>query len=171
MIKMNIIDIFNRKNNLRKIFGERELVIIKKQLLGVQLSPSEKTRLSRDIRKKLNAVNEISRFSSDFELKKGLEIKRIIEEAKEIILENKMFSRIKKIFLFGSVAENKLTLDSDIDIAAELANASKEDSNKFRKEVMGKVNERVDFKIYNLLPKKIKDEILSKGRILYEKKN
>ena len=79
--------------------------------------------------------------------------------------------RPQKIFLFGSVAENKLTLDSDIDIAAELANASKEDSYKFRKEVMGKVNERVDFKIYNLLPKKIKDEILSKGRILYEKKN
>ena len=161
----------NKKNDLRRIFGERELVIIKKQLLGVQLSPSEKTRLSRDIKKKLNAVKEISLFSSDFELKKGSEIKRIIEETKEVIMENKMFSRIKRIFLFGSVVENKLNLNSDIDIAAELTNASKDDSNKFRREVMGKVNEKIDFKIYNLLPKKIKDEILSKGRILYEKKN
>ena len=168
---MSIIDVLNKKNNLRKIFGERELVIIKKQLLGVQLSPSEKTRLSRDIKKKLNAVKEISRFNFDFELKKGSEIKRIIEETKEVIIENKMFSRIKRIFLFGSAVENKLNLNSDIDIAAELTNVSRDDSNKFRKEVMGKVNERVDFKIYNLLPKKIKDEILSKGRILYEKKN
>src|SRR3989344_9549424 len=126
---MSIIDVLNKKNNLRKIFGERELVIIKKQLLGVKLSPSEKTRLSRDIKRKLNAVKEISRFSSDFELKKGSEIKKIIEETKDIILENKMFSQIKRIFLFGSVVENKLTLNSDIDIAVELSNVSKENSN------------------------------------------
>ena len=168
---MNIIDIINRKNDLRKIFGERELVIIKKQLLGVKLSRSEKTRLSRDIKRKLNAVKEISRFSSDFELKKGSEIKKIIEETKDIILENKMFSRIKKIFLFGSIMENNLTLNSDIDVAVELTNASKDDFNKFRREIMGKINERVDLKVFNILPKKIKDEILSKGKILYEKKN
>tara|TARA_Y100000310_G_C20400415_1_gene677143 strand:+ start:253 stop:759 length:507 start_codon:yes stop_codon:yes gene_type:complete len=168
---MSIINLINRKNNLRKIFGKRELVIIKKQLLGVALSPSEKTRLSRDIKSKLRAVNEISRFSSDFELKKGSEIKRIIEETKEIILENKMFLDIKRIFLFGSAAENKLTLNSDIDIAVEFRNVLKKDINNFRKEIMGKVDKGVDVKVYGILPRKIKNEILTKGKILYEKKN
>jgi|SRR3989344_1226562 len=168
---MSIINIINKKNNLRKIFGEKELSIIKKQLLGVQLSPSERTRLSRDIKKKLSAINEISKFSSDFELKKGSEIKKIIGETKDIILESKMFPKIKKIFLFGSCIQNKFTLNSDIDIAVEIMDVSKDDCNKFRREIMGNANERVDFKIYNLLPKKIKDEILSKGKVLYEKKN
>ena len=168
---MSIINIIDAKNDLRKIFGRRELIIIKKQLLGVPLTPSERTRLSRDIKSKLRAVKEISRFNQDFDLKKGSEIKKIIEETKEVILENKMFLHIKRIFLFGSVVENKLTLSSDIDIAVEFANALKEDYNKFRKEIMGRVNDRVDVKIYNILPKKIKDEILTKGKVLYEKKN
>jgi|SRR3989344_2155067 len=168
---MGIIDAINKKNNLRKIFGEKELSIIKKQMLGVQLSPSERTRLSRDIKKKLNAIKEISKFGSDFELKKGSEIRKITDETRDIILENKMFSKIKKIFLFGSAAENRFTLNSDIDIAAEIIDVSKNDCNKFRKEIIGKINEKVDFRIYNLLPKKMRDEILSKGKVLYEKKS
>jgi len=166
--KMGILNIINKNANMRKIFGKRELVIIQKQLLGVPLKNSEKTRLSRDIKKKLEAIKEISKFSSEFELKKGAEIKKIIEEAKEVIFQNKLFSRIKKILLFGSTVENKLALNSDIDIAVEFNKITKGEASDFRREVMGKVNEKVDIQIYNILPQKIKKEILTKKKALYE---
>jgi len=165
---MGMLNIINKNANLRKLFGKRELIIIQKQLLGVPLKSSEKTRLSRDIKKKLEAIKEIAKFSSEFELKKGAEIKKRVEEAKEIILQNRLFSRIKRIILFGSAAENKLTLSSDIDIAVEFINIMKEDANRFRREVMGKVNEKVDVQVYNMLPNKIKKEILNKKKVLYE---
>ena len=165
---MGMLNIINKNANLRKLFGKRELIIIQKQLLGVPLKSSEKTRLSRDIKKKLEAIKEIAKFSSEFELKKGAEIKKRVEEAKEIILQNRLFSRIKRIILFGSAAENKLTLSSDIDIAVEFINIMKEDANRFRREVMGKVNEKIDVQVYNMLPNKIKKEILNKKKVLYE---
>ena len=166
---MGMLNIINKNANLRKLFGKRELIIIQKQLLGVPLKSSEKTRLSRDIKKKLEAIKEIAKFSSEFELKKGAEIKKRVEEAKEIILQNRLFSRIKRIILFGSAAENKLTLSSDIDIAVEFINIMKEDANRFRREVMGKVNEKIDVQVYNMLPNKIKKEILNKKKVLYER--
>ena len=73
-----------------------------------------------------------------------------------------------RIILFGSATENKLTLSSDIDIAVEFINIMKEDANRFRREVMGKVNEKVDVQVYNMLPNKIKKEILNKKKVLYE---
>ena len=165
---MSILNLINKNANLRKIFGKRELVIIQKQLLGVQLKNSEKTRLSRDIKKKLEAIKEIAKFSSEFELKKGAEIKKRVWEAKEIILQNRLSSFIKRIMLFGSAAENRLTLSSDIDIAVEFINVTKEDANRFRREVMGNVDEKVDVQVYNFLPNKIKKEILNKRKVLYE---
>ena len=63
---MGILNIINKNANLRKLFGKRELIIIQKQLLGVPLKNSEKTRLSRDIKKKLEAIKEIAKFSSEF---------------------------------------------------------------------------------------------------------
>lgn len=168
---MGILNIINKDKNLRKIFGKKEIIIIKKQLLGVPLKNSEKTRLSRDIKKKLKAVKELSKFSLEFELKKGAEIKKRIEETKEVIFQNKLFPRIKKILVFGSIIENKLTLISDIDIAVEFNKISKEEATNFKREVMGKISEKVDMQVYNLLPNKIKKEILKKGRMLYEQKN
>src|SRR3989344_9609812 len=165
---MSILNLINKNANLRKIFGKRELVIIQKQLLGVQLKNSEKTRLSRDIKKKLEAIKEIAKFGSEFELKKGAEIKKRVGEAKEIILQNRLSSFIKRIMLFGSAAENRLTLSSDIDIAVEFINVTKEDANRFRREVMGNVDEKVDVQVYNFLPNKIKKEILNKRKVLYE---
>ena len=64
---------------IRKLFGKRELVIIRKQLFGVPLKGSEKTRLSRDIRKKFEAIALLIPSIKEFELKKGAEIKRLIE--------------------------------------------------------------------------------------------
>ncbi len=165
---MSLLNIINKNENLRRIFGKRELVIMQKQLLGVPLKESERTRLSRDIRKKLEVIKELSKFSLEFNLKKGAEIKRIIEEVKEIIFQNKLFSRIKKIILFGSAVENKLTLNSDIDIAVEFNKITKEEATNFRREVMGKLNEKVDIQVYNVLQNKIKKEISGKGKVLYE---
>lgn len=165
---MGILNLIKKNVNIRKIFGRRELVIVQKQLLGVPLKNSEKTRLSRDIKKKLEAIKELSKFSSEFELKKGAKIKKIIEETKEVILQHRLFSRIKKILLFGSAVENKLTLSSDIDIAVEFNKITKEEASNFRREIMGKVNEKADVQVYNILPQKIKKEILSNGKVLYE---
>ncbi|HLC56515.1 MAG TPA: nucleotidyltransferase domain-containing protein [Candidatus Nanoarchaeia archaeon] len=168
---MSLLTEIKRNPNLRKIFGKRELIIIQKQLLGVQLKNSERTRLSRDIRKKLNVIKDLARFSEEFELKNGAEIKKLIEQTKEIISQNRLFFRIKRIILFGSVIENKLTLSSDIDIAVEFTNINKEEASKFRREILGKASEKIDIQIYNVLPDKLRKEINDKGKILYEQKN
>jgi predicted nucleotidyltransferase len=168
---MGLLYLIKKDVGLRKIFGKRELIIIQKQLLGVPLKKSERTRLSRDIKKKLEVIKELAKFSSEFEIKKGSEIKKIIEETKDLILQNKLFLRIKKILLFGSIIDNKLTLTSDIDFAVEFTKINKEEAIQFKKEIVGKVNEKVDMQIYNILPNKLKEEISRNGRILYEQSN
>ena len=54
-----------KDEKIRTLFGKRELEIIEKQLLGIKLSNSEKTRLSRDIRKKFEAIKEYGYSYSD----------------------------------------------------------------------------------------------------------
>ncbi len=157
------------QSELRKLFGKRELVIIKKQLLGVPLKNSEKTRLSRDIRKKFEAISLLVPFAKEFELKKGAEIKRQIEKAKGSILETKYFPHIKRIILFGSVAENKPTLLSDIDLAVEFVSLADGEATFFRREVLGQLNDKFDVQVYNQLPAKIKKEIDQKGKVIYER--
>ena len=169
VIKMNLLDGLKDNKNIRKIFGERELKIIERQLLGVKLSASEKTRLSRDIRKKFEAISLLMPFSKDFNLKHSLLIKEMINEARDVILETKYFLKIKKIILFGSAVENKLTFKSDIDIAVDFSEIDVREATLFRKEILGKVNPRLDIQVYNHLPEKIKKEIESKGRLLYKK--
>ena len=168
---MDILNFIKNDKNARRIFGKREIVIIEKQLLGVQLKPSEKTRLSRDIRKKFEAIRLLAEFRDSFGLKHGQIIKKIVEEAKEAILGSKYFSKIKKIILYGSAAENKLTLLSDIDIAVEFDSISSKEAFKFRLETLKRTDERIDLKVYNALPYKIKKDINKNGRIVYEKKN
>ncbi|MCK4588843.1 MAG: nucleotidyltransferase domain-containing protein [Nanoarchaeota archaeon] len=158
---------FNKKT--RKIFGKRELKIIEKQLLGINLTQSEKNRLSRDIRPKFEFIKEAARFSEEFKLKKGSEIKKMIEEAKEIILSDVFFGKITKIILFGSAAENKLTFKSDIDLAVKFDGIGLREATFFRKRISGKVNSRIDVQVYNHLPAKIKKEIDLKGKLLYKK--
>ncbi len=162
---------FVRKNKekIRKLFGERELKIIEKQLLGINLTQSEKNRLSRDIRKKLEVINGLANFSNDFQLKKGSEIKKIVEEAKEEILQSKYSPRIKRIVLFGSTAENKRTFRSDIDIAVEFDKIDLKEATEFRKKIGH--SELLDLQVYNVLPDKIKKEINLRGKVLYERKN
>ena len=154
---------------MRRLFGKRELVIIEKQLLGVSLTQSEKNRLSRDIRKKFKAIGELIPAEGEFELKKGAEIKRLIEEAKEVILKSKYFPRVKKIMLFGSAVANKLTLRSDIDMAVEFSQISKKEATRFRIEIAARASDKVDIQVYNILPEKLKKEIDEKGRVIYER--
>jgi len=166
---MNLIQFLERNENTRKIFGQRELKIIEKQLNGINLTQSEKNRLSRDIRKKFKFIKEISKFEEDFDLKKSKIVKEITNEAKEVILQDKYFKKIKKIILFGSVVENKLTFRSDIDIAVEFDKISLREATAFRKRISGKENDKIDIQIFNVLPKKIQKEINKKGKVVYKK--
>jgi len=166
---MSLLDTIRKSKNIRRIFGKREIEIIEKQLLGINLIPSEKTRLSRDIKKKFETIKELSDYSSEFELKKASFIKKMIEEAKETIFESKQLSRIKKIILFGSYAENQASFRSDIDIAVEFFEIEKREANEFRISILSKVPEKIDIQVYNILPEKIKKEIDEKGKILWKK--
>src|SRR3989339_782925 len=166
---MNFIEFLKDNENTRKIFGQREIKIIEKQLNGINLTQSEKNRLSRDIRKKLQFIKEIENFKEQFGLKKGEEINKKIKETIRIILENNLRNKIDKIILFGSVAENKITIRSDIDIAVIFDELTKEEAFNFRKKILGQVPDNLDIQVFNFLPKKIQQEINKKGKILYIK--
>ncbi|MAG47348.1 hypothetical protein CL617_01980 [archaeon] len=166
---MTLLKFLKENEDSRKIFGKKELKIIEKQLFGINLTQSEKNRLSRDIRKKLEFMSKVIRYEDEFELKKSSEIKNIIEETKEVILNNDLFKNIKKIILYGSIVENKLTFRSDIDIALVFDKINLRDSTLLRKKIMGRINGKVDLQVYNHLPNKIKKEIDKKGKILYGK--
>lgn len=165
----NLVDFLKLNANTRKIFGKREIKIIEKQFLGINLTQSEKNRLSRDIRKKFEFIKDASKFSEEFELKKSQHITNIIGETKEIILEDFLFNKIKKMIVYGSFTENKMSFDSDIDIAVEFSNIEPKEAGLFRKRILGKINSKVDIQVYNLLPDKIKREINLKGRVLYKR--
>lgn len=166
---MELIEFLEKNENARKIFGKREIIIIKKQLLGVRLTQSEKNRLSRDIRKKLEFIKEISKYEENFQLKKGAQTKEEINRIKEHILESQYSLKIKRIFLFGSTIENLRTLKSDIDIAVEFDKIDSNEASKF--EIKFNYDKEIDVKAYNILPEKIKKEIKEKGKIIYERKN
>ena len=165
---MSLLKLLKEDENSRKIFGKRELKIIEKQLLGVNLTQSEKNRLSRDIRKKFESIRKVSKFKDQFDLKKSAEVKKTIDEAKEIILNDVLFERIKRIIVYGSFVENKVTLKSDTDIAVEFIKINLSDATLFRKRILGKVNKKIDLQVYNHLPGKIKKAIDKQGKNIYE---
>jgi len=164
---MGMLNFLSKSQDARKIFGERELKIIDKQLKGVNLTQSERNRLSRDIRKKFNFIKEVSVFSKEFELKKGAEINSKIEDALEVILNDPLRVRITKILLFGSVVKKELNLMSDIDLAVVFDKISQKDAFDFRKRVLGRVNNKTDIQVFNILPKNVRESILKNHRVLY----
>ena len=166
---MSLLEIIKKNQEMRSLFGKQELFIIEKQLLGVQLKPSEKTRLSRDIRKKFNAIGSLIPYKKDFDLKHGIEVKEIIEDTLEMIKDTKYLSNIKRIILFGSTSQKSRTVLSDIDIAVEFDNVEKKEAAKFRMSLLGKVNKKVDVQIYNFLPKKIKNQIDKYGKKIFKR--
>ncbi len=169
-LKMNILTFLKNNQNTRKIFGKRELKIIEKQLLGINLSQSEKNRLSRDIRKKFEFIQEISHYTFDLKLKKGTERKQMIESVKKVILNHRLARRIKKIYLFGSSVKNEVTFRSDIDIAVEFGRINLTEATKFRINISGEVSDMFDIQVFNVLPKKIKDSINKNHKVIYNGK-
>lgn len=158
-----------KNKNVRKIFGERELKIIEKQLRGVKLKPSEIVRLSRDIRKKFKVIKELANYQEEFDLKKNIETKKIIEEAKRNILSSEWSGKIKRIILFGSIVEKETSLLSDIDIAVEFEDISEKESILFRIRALKGLEYKIDLQVYNFLPEKIKREIDERGKIIWKK--
>lgn len=169
VINMGLLTFLKENKDARKIFGQGELRIIEKQLFGVPLTQSEKNRLSLDIRKKLEFIGGVSRFKDEFRIRRGAEIHRLIEDARYFIVNDALSRRIKKIVLYGSAAENRLTLQSDIDIAVQFDAIDIKEATVFRKRISGKVSDTVDVQVYNVLPEKIKAEIDTKGKVLYER--
>jgi len=164
-----LLNFLKANKNSRKIFGERELKIIEKQLLGINLTQSEKNRLSRDIRKKLEFIKKISDFSDEFELKKSSIINEKTEQIKQNILDSGYFRNIKRIILFGSTVENQRTFRSDIDIAVEFDNINLKQATEFR--IRMNLDRGIDVQVYNILPDKIKKEIDEYGKEIYQRKN
>lgn len=166
---MSLLNFLKQNQEARKIFGKRELKIIEKQLWGMSLSQSEKNRLSRDIRKKLEFIKKISEYIGEFPLKQGTEIKRLIEKAKKLILEHRLSKRIKEIAVFGSVISKEHNLDSDIDISVFFDKINKKEAFIFRKETMGNMSNKIDVQVYNILPKNLKRSINGRKRVIYKR--
>lgn len=158
--------------NARKIFGKKEIEIIIKQLEGLKLTQSEKNRLSRDIRPKLEFIKEIAKFDDEFKLEKNQDNKKIIQRAVDVIINDKSRDNIKAILLFGSFADNSFTKRSDIDICVVFnKELSLKEATEFRIRISGQLTEKVDIQVFNVLPQKIKREIARNHKILYRANN
>jgi len=168
---MDLLNFLKENKNARKIFGKRELKIIEKQLLGVNLTQSEKNRLSRDIREKFKFIREVSRFEGEFDLKKGLIVREMIKEAIEVIKENRLFQKVDGIIIYGSFVEKRFHLFSDIDIAVKFNKINLKEATKFRIEIAGRLPKKIDVQVYNALPRKIKEEIDKHGKFIYKKQD
>ena len=159
------------KNNkeARRIFGEKEIKIILKQLDGITLTQSEKNRLSRDIRPKLKVIKDLSEFSDEFELKKDQESKKQIAKAVDLILKDNLKDRVRSILLFGSHAKGKVNVRSDIDICVVFDSIDRNESFDFRIRVMGNFDSKMDIQVFNVLPQKIKRSIARDHKVLYQR--
>ena len=165
MIKMSLLTFLMEDENTRKVFGKRELVIIEKQLVGNELTQSEKNRLSRDIRKKFEFIKGINDFREDFKLEKNQGNKKIIKKALKVILNDRL--KVKAVLVFGSFADNTFTKRSDIDICAVFDKVSLKEATLFRMRVMGELSEKADVQVFNVLPQKVKREIARNHKVLY----
>ena len=168
VIILKLKEFLKSNTNARKIFGKKEIGIILKQLDGISLTQSEKNRLSRDIRPKLNFIKEISDFEDEFELKKDQYAKNIIDKAVNLILQDKLKDNIKAILLFGSHAKGIVTTRSDVDICVVFDKISREEADKFRVRILGHFPLKMDLQVFNILPQKIKREIARNHKILYK---
>ncbi len=163
--------LINDKNS-RKIFGKGEIKIIQKQIYGIELTQSEKNRLSRDIRPKFEFIKTISNFKDYFPLKKSQLINKMIKNTIQVILNDKFSDNINSILLFGSHANNTANFQSDIDVCVIFKEKlSSRQSTLFRIRVMGELNNSIDLHVFNELPKKMKLSIAKNHKVLYKKSN
>lgn len=157
--------------NARKIFGKKELGIIFKQLNGIKMTQSERNRLSRDIKPKLEFIKVISKFQDEFKLQKNQENKKRIDIAVNVILNDILKEDIKAILLFGSFADNSFTANSDIDICVLFKKTlSLKEATKFRIRILGQLPDKFDVQVFNILPQKIKRNVARNHRVLFKSK-
>jgi|SRR3989338_1524298 len=171
VIILGLNEFLKNNKNSRKIFGKKELEIILKQLDGLPLTQSERNRLSRDIKPKLEFIREISEFKDEFGLKKDQDARKIIYKAVNIILQDKLKDKIEAILLFGSRVKGIVTPRSDIDICVVFDKIEKEDADRFRVRILGNFSEKADIQVFNALPQKIKRSIAGSHKVLYKKEN
>jgi len=165
---MTLLRFLKEAGDARKLFGTKELKIIEKQLRGFNLTQSEKNRLSRDIRPKLEFIREIAEFKDEFKLEKNQDNKRIIEKAVNVILNDELRDSIEAILLFGSFADSSFTKESDIDICALFRNGiSLKEATEFRIRVSGQLPEKVDVQAFNVLPQRVKRDIARNHKVLF----
>lgn len=168
MIILGLKNILSEDADARRLFGKKELEIMLKQLDGFLLKQSERNRLSRDIRPKLEFIKEIAKFQDEFRLEKNQENKRIIEKTVGTILKDELGKDTKAILLFGSFADKSFTKRSDIDICTIFRqDISPKEATKFRIRVSGQLPEKVDIQVFNVVPQKVKREIARNHRVLY----
>jgi predicted nucleotidyltransferase len=87
--------------------------------------------------------------------------RRVIEDGKEIFKKY----RIKKVVLFGSVLENRMSVTSDVDILVDPLSA--EDFFSFQCSLEEKLNLPVDLHTMNE-DRKFVEKILERGEVIYE---
>ncbi|MBI2144518.1 nucleotidyltransferase domain-containing protein [Candidatus Woesearchaeota archaeon] len=162
-------ELLSRNRNARRVFGRKEIEIAVKQLEGRALTQSERNRLSRDIRPKLEFIREASRFEDEFRLEKSQENKGIIKKAVGAILQDELGTDVTAILLFGSFADSSITPRSDIDICAVFRREiSLKEATRFRIRVSGQLPDKADVQVFNTLPQKIKRGIAKNHKILYK---
>jgi predicted nucleotidyltransferase len=161
--------LLKENKNARKIFGKREIEIISKQLDGLPLTQSERNRLSRDIKPKLEFIKEISKFEDEFKLKKDANSLAIIDKAVRLILQDELKDRIEAILLFGSHSKGIVTKRSDIDICTIFTKVSLVEATKFRIRISREFSKNVDIQVFNALPQKIKRSVARNHKVLYKR--
>lgn len=167
---MTLYELIKEEPLTTKIFGKGEIEIIKKQLLGLNLTQSEKNILSRSIRKKFKFIKHCSVFKEEFDVKKGGEVYKQLEILKNLILLDEKGKHIKRIYVFGSFTENKMSDNSDVDVAVEFKKIDLKEASKFKKRIYEQKHPMFDLSVFNTLPTEIKKDIKENGKVFYESK-
>ncbi|MBU0980471.1 MAG: nucleotidyltransferase domain-containing protein [Nanoarchaeota archaeon] len=158
-----------KEKDARRIFGRREIEIMLKQLEGKPLTQSERNRLSRDIKPKLEFIKGISAYQDEFRLRKNQSNTELIERTIKVILEDRLKDSIKAILLFGSFADKTYTNRSDIDICVVLKESlSSKDATEFRMRVMAELPKMIDVQVFSTLPQKVKRNIARNHKVLFK---
>lgn len=76
--------------------------------------------------------------------------------------------KIKFVILYGSFAEGRQTLLSDVDIAVYYE-GSKEERFAFRKQILGRISDTFDVQTFQDLPVYIRKQVISQGKLLYRR--
>ena len=171
VIILTLREFLKKNKKVRKIFGKKEIAIMLNQLGGISLTQSEKNRLSRDIKPKLEFIREASEFKSEFKLEKNQDNKQIIETAVNVILNDPLKEKVDSILLFGSFSDNTFNFRSDIDICVLFRETSLKEATQFRIRVSGQLPEKVDIQVFNILPQKVKRDISRNHKVLYKSKD